>query len=43
VRQCGTTARDTCANPAANPGLAANGALRDACRHAGLAYGRISG
>lgn len=43
VRQCGTTARDTCAQPARNPGLAANGALREACRHAGLPYGRVSG
>ena len=43
VRQCGATARDTCADPAGNRGLAANGALREACRKAGLAYGRVSG
>lgn len=42
VRQCGSTARSTCANPAQDPGLAANGALQDACRRAGLAYGRPS-
>ena len=43
VRQCGVTARQTCAHPASDPGLAANGALRDACQRAGLAYGRVSG
>lgn len=42
VRQCGSTAHQTCANPAGNRGLAANGALRDACRRAGLAYGSSS-
>lgn len=42
VRQCGSAARQMCANPAGNRGLAANGALRDACRRAGLAYGRSS-
>ena len=43
VRQCGATARNMCAQPAQNPGLAANGALRDACRRASLPYGRVSG
>jgi hypothetical protein len=43
VRQCGATARGMCAQPAQNPGLAANGALRDACRRTGLPYGRASG
>lgn len=42
VRQCGVTARHTCAHPDDNRGLAANGALRDACRRAGLSYGRPS-
>lgn len=42
VRQCGATARETCANPAGNRGLAANGALHDACRRAGVAYGSSS-
>jgi hypothetical protein len=39
IHQCGSTARHTCAFPAENPGLAAGGALRDACRHARLPYG----
>jgi hypothetical protein len=42
VRQCGARARDSCAHPGANPGLATNGALREACRNAGLPYGRSS-
>lgn len=42
VRQCGSTARAMCIDPAANPGLAANGALREACRRARLSYGRAS-
>jgi hypothetical protein len=39
TRQCGSTARASCAAPAQNPGLAAHGALRAACRRAGLPYG----
>jgi hypothetical protein len=39
THQCGSAARHTCANPAGNPGLAAGGALRDACREARLPYG----
>lgn len=42
VHACGARARDTCANPAEHPGLAANGLLGDACRRAGLAYGTRS-
>jgi hypothetical protein len=38
ARQCGATARSTCAHPAQSPGLAAHGALREACRRAGLPY-----
>lgn len=36
---CGARARNVCANPAANPALADKGALREACRGAGLPYG----
>lgn len=36
---CGRRARTICAEPQANPGAAAHGALREACRRAGLAYG----
>jgi hypothetical protein len=39
TRQCGSAARSTCAAPAQNPGLAAHGALRQACGRAGLPYG----
>lgn len=39
TRQCGTQARQTCASPGANPGLAAHGALERACLSAGLRYG----
>ncbi len=38
-RRCGAHAREACAAPAQNPALAAHGALREACRKAGLAYG----
>jgi hypothetical protein len=38
-RLCGKLARQACATPAQNPALAAHGALRDACRKAGLPYG----
>jgi hypothetical protein len=36
---CGAKARGICANPAQNPALADKGALREACRKAGLPYG----
>jgi hypothetical protein len=36
---CGARARDVCAHPGENPGLAEHGALRAACRRAGLPYG----
>jgi hypothetical protein len=39
VHSCGARARALCASPAENPALAAHGALRDACRRAGLPYG----
>lgn len=39
THQCGSQARTTCAQPAQNPALAAHGALREACRKAGLPYG----
>jgi hypothetical protein len=35
---CGAKARAMCADPAENPGLAAHGALKAACRQAGLPY-----
>lgn len=38
-RRCGEHAREACAAPAQNPALAAHGALREACRKAGLPYG----
>lgn len=36
---CGARAREACATPAQNPALAAHGALREACRKAGIPYG----
>jgi hypothetical protein len=39
IHPCGARAREACANPGQNPGLAEHGALRDACRRAGLPYG----
>lgn len=42
VHPCGAQARAMCANPAQNPALAAQGRLLDACRQAGLPYGRAS-
>jgi hypothetical protein len=36
---CGAKARDICAHPGENPALADKGALREACRKAGLPYG----
>ncbi len=38
-RPCGARAREICADPEQNPGLAEHGALREACRRAGLPYG----
>ncbi len=38
-RPCGARAREACAEPGQNPGLAEHGALREACRKAGLPYG----
>jgi hypothetical protein len=38
-RRCGANAREACATPAQNPALAVHGALREACRKAGLPYG----
>jgi hypothetical protein len=38
-RLCGSHAREACAAPAQNPALAAHGALREACRKAGIPYG----
>jgi hypothetical protein len=39
VHPCGARALEMCAAPAENPGLAEHGALREACRRAGLPYG----
>jgi hypothetical protein len=39
VHPCGERAREVCAHPAENPGLAEHGALREACRRARLPYG----
>jgi hypothetical protein len=38
-RSCGARAREVCAQPGEHPGLAEDGALREACRRAGLPYG----
>jgi hypothetical protein len=40
IHPCGARARQLCANPAENPAAAAHDALREACRQAGLPYGR---
>jgi hypothetical protein len=40
IHPCGARARALCANPADDPAAAAHGALREACRQAGLPYGR---
>jgi len=40
IHPCGARARTLCADPAENPAAAAHGALREACRQAGLPYGR---
>jgi hypothetical protein len=39
IHPCGSRARSLCAIPAENPAAAAHGALREACRQAGLPYG----
>jgi hypothetical protein len=38
---CAARAREMCADPAENPGLAAHGALEAACRKARLPYGTL--
>ena len=38
-RRCGARAHEACAAPQQSPALAAHGALREACRKAGLPYG----
>ena len=43
IHPCGARARELCANPAENPAAAAHDALLDACRQAGLPYGRATG
>jgi hypothetical protein len=43
IRPCGARARTLCSNPAEDPAVAAHDALREACRRAGLPYGRPSG
>ncbi len=40
IHPCGARARALCADPAENPAAAAHYALREACRQAGLPYGR---
>jgi hypothetical protein len=40
IHPCGARAVALCANPTDNPAAAAHGALRAACRQAGLSYGR---
>jgi hypothetical protein len=39
IHPCGARAREECAHPNKNPGVAEHGALREACRRAGLPYG----
>jgi hypothetical protein len=39
LHACGGRAKEICASPSSNPGAAAEGALRAACRHAGYRYG----
>ncbi|HEV3094059.1 MAG TPA: hypothetical protein VGY30_06045 [Solirubrobacteraceae bacterium] len=39
VHPCGARAREICARPGENPGLAEHGALREACGRARLPYG----
>jgi hypothetical protein len=40
MHPCGAHAREACARPDQYPAAAAHGALREACRQAGLPYGR---
>jgi hypothetical protein len=40
MHPCGAHAREACAQPGQYPAAAAHGALREACRQAGLPYGR---
>ena len=42
IHPCGERARTLCANPAENPAAMAHGHLLEACRKAGLPYGRAS-
>ncbi|HEY2631981.1 MAG TPA: hypothetical protein VGI26_06330 [Solirubrobacteraceae bacterium] len=42
VHPCGARAREMCASPAQNPGLAEHGVLREACVRGGLPYGSKS-
>jgi hypothetical protein len=42
IHPCGERARALCANPAENPAAMAHGHLLEACREAGLPYGRAS-
>jgi len=42
MQPCGAHARAACAHPAEYPAAAAHNALRDACRKAGLPYGRAT-
>jgi len=39
LHACGRRARELCASPQSNPGAEAEGALRSACRRAGVPYG----
>ncbi len=43
MHPCGSHAREACARPRQYPAAAAHGALREACRRAGLAYGSLEG
>ncbi|MGA9286694.1 MAG: hypothetical protein WBV85_14760 [Solirubrobacteraceae bacterium] len=42
MHPCGAHAREACARPDQYPAAAAHGALREACRQAGLPYGRAA-
>lgn len=42
MHPCGAHAREACAQPDQYPAAAAHGALREACRQAGLPYGRAT-
>jgi hypothetical protein len=43
IHPCGARARALCAKPAENPAAVAHGHLLEACRQAGLPYGRTAG